>query len=59
MLVVNPENGKAIVADIADSGPSPWTGKHFGGSPAVMVVFRKSRRRTKRIGIIFFHRRSK
>ncbi len=36
MLVVNPENGKAMVADIADAGPSPWTGKHLGGSPEVM-----------------------
>lgn len=36
MLVVNPQNGKAIVADIADSGPSSWTGKHLGGSPEVM-----------------------
>ncbi|MDE2026051.1 MAG: hypothetical protein KGJ07_06150 [Patescibacteria group bacterium] len=36
MLVVNPNNGKAIVADIADSGPSEWTGKHLGGSPEVM-----------------------
>lgn len=36
MLVVNPTNGKAIVADIADAGPSPWTGKHLGGSPEVM-----------------------
>jgi len=36
MLVVNPENGKAIVADIADAGPSEWTGKSLGGSPEVM-----------------------
>jgi hypothetical protein len=36
MLVVNPQNGKAVVADIADSGPSEWTGKHLGGSPEVM-----------------------
>lgn len=36
MLVVNPENGKAVVADIADAGPSAWTGKHLGGSPEVM-----------------------
>lgn len=36
MLVVNPQNGKAIVADIADAGPSPWTGKQLGGSPEVM-----------------------
>lgn len=36
MLVVNPENGKAVVADIADAGPAEWTGKHLGGSPEVM-----------------------
>lgn len=36
MLVVNPQNGKALVADIADSGPAPYTGKQLGGSPEVM-----------------------
>ncbi len=36
MLVVNPQNGKALVADIADAGPSEWTGKSLGGSPEVM-----------------------
>lgn len=36
MLVVNPENGKAIVSVIGDAGPAEWTGKHLGGSPEVM-----------------------
>ena len=36
MLVVNPQNGKAVIADIGDAGPSPWTGKQLGGSPEVM-----------------------
>jgi hypothetical protein len=36
MLVVNPNNGLAIVADIADAGPAEWTGKDLGGSPEVM-----------------------
>lgn len=36
MLVVNPENGKAIVAVIGDAGPGVSTGKHLGGSPEVM-----------------------
>ncbi len=36
MLVVNPENGKAIIVVIGDAGPAPWTGKHLGGSPEVM-----------------------
>ncbi len=36
MLIVNPETGQAVVADIADAGPAEWTGKHLGGSPEVM-----------------------
>ncbi len=36
MLVINPENGKALVAVIGDAGPAEWTGKHLGGSPEVM-----------------------
>ena len=36
MLIVNPDNGRAIIADIGDSGPAEWTGKSLGGSPEVM-----------------------
>ena len=36
MLVVNPQNGKAMVVVIGDAGPAEWTGKHLGGSPEVM-----------------------
>ena len=36
MLVVNPQNGKAVVAVIADAGPAVFTGKHLGGSPEIM-----------------------
>ncbi|MDO8639542.1 MAG: hypothetical protein Q7R53_01320 [bacterium] len=36
MLVVNPENGKAVVTVVGDAGPAEWTGKHLGGSPEVM-----------------------
>lgn len=36
MLVVNPENGRSVVAVIGDAGPATWTGKHLGGSPEVM-----------------------
>ncbi|MEK7061394.1 MAG: hypothetical protein AAB954_01905, partial [Patescibacteria group bacterium] len=31
VLIVNTNNGNAVVASIADSGPAAWTGKHFGG----------------------------
>lgn len=37
VVVVNPANGKTIVAAVADAGPADWTGKHFGGSPEVMA----------------------
>ncbi len=36
MLVVNPDNGKAVVVVIGDAGPAQWTGKSLGGSPEVM-----------------------
>lgn len=36
VMVINPQNGKAVVADIGDAGPAQWTGKQFGGSPALM-----------------------
>lgn len=36
VLIVNTNNGNAVVAAIADAGPAAWTGKHFGGSPEVM-----------------------
>ena len=36
VLIVNTQNGNAVIAAIADSGPAAWTGKHFGGSPEVM-----------------------
>ena len=36
MLIVNPDNGNAMVVVIGDAGPSAATGKHLGGSPEVM-----------------------
>ncbi len=36
MLVVNPNNGRAVVVVIGDSGPAVWTHKQLGGSPEVM-----------------------
>lgn len=36
MLVVNPQNGHAVIVVIGDAGPAEWTGKHLGGSPEVM-----------------------
>lgn len=41
MLVVNPQNGKGIVAVVGDAGPAVWTGKHLGGSPEVMYYLNR------------------
>ena len=43
VLIVNTINGNAVVADIADAGPAAFTGKQFGGSPAVMNYLGGSR----------------
>ncbi|MGD8744645.1 MAG: hypothetical protein PVJ52_03565 [Candidatus Woesebacteria bacterium] len=53
VLIVNTENGKAVVAAIADSGPAAWTGKQFGGSPEVMNYLGGERYRKGKV-IIFF-----
>lgn len=53
MLLVNPQNGKAIVADIADSGPAVWTGKHLGGSPEVMHHLERVDGKSKG-GVLYF-----
>lgn len=41
MLVVNPDNGKAVVAVVADVGPPQFTGKHVGGSPEIMYYLER------------------
>ncbi len=54
VLVINPKNGKAIVADIADAGPAAWTGKHFGGSPEVMAALELNTGKQKGAVLLFF-----
>src|SRR4030043_822537 len=53
VLIVNTQNGNAIIASIADSGPAAWTGKHFGGSPEVMNYLGGTRYKKGPV-IIFF-----
>ena len=36
VMIINTENGNAVICSVADSGPAAWTGKQFGGSPEVM-----------------------
>ncbi len=54
VVVVNPKNGKVIVAVIADSGPAAYTGKHFGGSPEVMEYLNMKDGKQKGPVILFF-----
>ena len=53
VLIVNTDNGKAVVAAVADSGPAAWTGKSFGGSPEVMEYLGGSRYKKGPV-VIFF-----
>jgi hypothetical protein len=53
VLIVNTVNGNAVVADIADSGPAAFTGKQFGGSPAVMNYLGGSRYKKGPV-VVFF-----
>ena len=54
MAVINPQNGKVIIAVVADSGPSWWTGKKFGGSPEVMDYLQLQDGRQKGAVVVFF-----
>ncbi len=54
VVVINPENGKTIIADIADAGPAWWTGKHFGGSPEVMAYLELNVGKQKGPVVLYF-----
>lgn len=54
MLVVNPDNGRAMVVVIGDAGPGKSTGKHLGGSPEVMSHLRRVDGRAKGAVLYFF-----
>ena len=54
MLVVNPENGKAMVVVIGDAGPGQSTGKHLGGSPEVMKYLQRVDGKQKGPVLYFF-----
>lgn len=54
MLVVNPENGKAMVVVIGDAGPGESTGKQLGGSPEVMKYLERVDGRQKGPVLYYF-----
>lgn len=54
MLVVNPQNGKAMVVVIGDAGPGASTGKHLGGSPEVMKYLERVDGKQKGPVLYFF-----
>jgi hypothetical protein len=53
MIMVNVENGKAVVGVIGDAGPAAWTGKHFGASPEVMNALGGPKYRKGRVLLYF------
>jgi hypothetical protein len=54
VAVVNPKNGKMVIAVVADSGPAAFTGKHFGGSPEVMDYLQMHDGKQRGPVILFF-----
>lgn len=54
VVVVNPVNGRAIIAVVADAGPAKWTGKHFGGSPEVMAYLKLNVGKQKGPVVLYF-----
>lgn len=54
VIVINPDNGSAVVAVIADAGPAKWTGKQFGGSPQVLFDLGFYPQRTQGKVIVLF-----
>ncbi len=54
MLVINPDNNKAMVVIIGDAGPAAWTGKHLGGSPEVMSYLERVDGKQKGPVLYFF-----
>ncbi|RJR25972.1 hypothetical protein C4578_00260 [Candidatus Microgenomates bacterium] len=54
VVVVNPVNGKAVVAVVGDAGPAEWTGKHFGGSPEIMAYLNLNVGKQKGPVVLFF-----
>ncbi len=54
MLLVNPNNGRAIVVVVGDAGPAVWTGKQLGGSPEVMSHLERVDGRARGAVLYFF-----
>lgn len=54
VIAINPQNGQAVVAVVADAGPAAWTGKQFGGSPEVMYYLGLHKGMRKGPVLLFF-----
>lgn len=54
MILINPDNGKAMVVVVGDAGPAEWTGKSLGGSPEVMKYLERVDGRARGSVLYFF-----
>lgn len=53
VMIINVENGNAVVCAIGDSGPAAWTGKHYGGSPEVMDFLGGAKYKKGKVLVLF------
>jgi hypothetical protein len=53
VIVINQVTGQAVVADIADAGPSPYTKRSFGGSNEVLISLGLGKQRTGEVMTLF------
>lgn len=53
VMIINVENGNAVICSIADSGPAAWTGKQYGGSPEVMDYLGGMRYKKGKVLVLF------
>lgn len=54
VLVINPSNGRSVVAVVGDAGPAAWTGKQFGGSPEVMEYLQPFANKNNGMVLLYF-----
>lgn len=54
MILINPDNGKAMIVVVGDAGPAEWTGKSLGGSPEVMKYLERVDGKAKGPVLYFF-----
>lgn len=53
MIMINQDAGMAVVVDIADAGPSPYTGRTFGANNPVLIGLGLGQKRHGQVMVLF------